>query len=291
MFQVASYSTPFNMLPQQPRHAAAGAGHHCSSVQLPATLARPHYSEVSPSAIEAVSPDLAGVSPEYIRRSLRSETPQMLAGISALAPSHLPSILPKSHLPGALSVPVRSSSPSSRLFPTHVLAVSSTKSPSEQCMVFPIHALVLASHCAHLPAIPPAQSQLAGQSLVKLPVLPFALPSPPAFGIIHNFMYTHRLEPVFRSLLPVPAGFFQSITHETVLDTLNARETCMQLSAYLCSQEQGDLQKLTTHAVHVKELWQDMVALGIYSPDLWDAVDLAWRIIIGALTIAARNAN
>ncbi|KAK0484466.1 hypothetical protein IW261DRAFT_1330084 [Armillaria novae-zelandiae] len=279
------------MPPPPPRHvqAGAGAGHH--SIQLPAMLARPHYSEVSPSAIEAVSPELAGVSPEYIRRSLRSETPQMLAGISALAPSHLPTRIPKSHLPGALSIPVRSSSPSSRLFPTHVLAVSSTKTSSEHCMIFPIHALVLAAHCAHLPAIPPAQSHHTNQSLVRLPVLPFALPSPPAFGIIHNFIYTHRLEPVFRSLLPVPAGFFQSITHETVLDTLESREACIQLSAYLCSQEQGDLQKLTTHAVHVKELWQNMVALGIYSPDLWDAVDLAWRIIIGALAIAARNAN
>ncbi|KAG7445279.1 uncharacterized protein BT62DRAFT_933118 [Guyanagaster necrorhizus] len=279
MFQVASYPTPFSTLPQQRQH--------CSSVQLPATLARPRYSEVSASAIEAVSPELAGVPPDYIRRNLRSEAPQMLAGISALAPSHLPTILSKSHLPGVLSVPIRSPS---RAFPTHVLAISSSKIPSEHCMVFPIHALVLASHCAHLPAIPPAHSQ-AGQSLVKLPVLPFALPSPQAFGIIHNFMYTHRLEPVFRSLLPVPTGFFQSISHETVLDTLDAMGTCMQLSAYLCSQEQGDLQKLTTHAVHVKELWQDMIALGIYSTDLWDAVDLAWRIVIGALTIAARNAN
>ncbi|KAK0194670.1 hypothetical protein F5146DRAFT_925304 [Armillaria mellea] len=280
------------MPPKQPRH---GAGHHHAgyhhSVQLPATLARPHYAEVSPAAIEAVSPELAGVSPEYIRRSLRSETPQMLAGISALAPSHLPTLLPKSHLPGALSIPVRSSAPTSRVFPTHVLAVSSSKTPSEHCMVFPIHALVLAAHCAHLPALPLAQPQHANQPLVRLPVLPIALPSPPAFGIIHNFLYTHRLEPVFRALLPVPAGFFQSITHETVRDTLDALETCMQLSGYLCAQEQGNLQKLTTHAVHVKELWQNIVALGIYSPDLWDAVDLAWRIILGALAIAARNAN
>ncbi|KAG7439414.1 uncharacterized protein BT62DRAFT_939016 [Guyanagaster necrorhizus] len=191
---------------------------------------------------------------------------RLLTGTSTLAPSHLPTVPSKSHLPGVLSVPVCSPS---RAFPIHVLAISSSKIPSEHCMVFPIHALVLASHCAHLPVIPPAHSQ-AGQSLVKLPVLPFALPSPQAFGIIHNFMYTHRLEPVFRSLLPVPVGFFQSISHET---------------------EQGDLQKPTTHAVHVKELWQDMTAIGIYSTDLWDAVDLAWRIVIGALTIAARNAN
>jgi hypothetical protein len=39
--------------------------------------------------------------------------------------------------------------------------------------------------------------------------------------------------------------------------------------------------------VHVKEVWQDMVALGLYDPQLWDAIDLAWEVILGALNLAA----
>lgn len=60
-----------------------------------------------------------------------------------------------------------------------------------------------------------------------------------------------------------------------------------QLSSYLCSSASTNLGTLTTHAAHVKELWQDMVALGLHDPELWDAVDLAWEVILGALNLAA----
>jgi hypothetical protein len=30
-----------------------------------------------------------------------------------------------------------------------------------------------------------------------------------------------------------------------------------------------------------------MVALGLYDPELWDAVDLAWEVVLGALNLAA----
>jgi hypothetical protein len=55
----------------------------------------------------------------------------------------------------------------------------------------------------------------------------------------------------------------------------------------LCSSAGSSLQILTTHAAHVKELWQDMVALGLYDPELWDTVDLAWEVVLGALNLAA----
>ncbi|KAG7445308.1 uncharacterized protein BT62DRAFT_189477 [Guyanagaster necrorhizus] len=63
--------------------------------------------------------------------------------------------------------------------------------------------------------------------------------------------------------------------------------------SYTCSRPRVALRALfpAVPPAHVKELWQDMIALGIYRTNLWDAVDLAWRIVIGALTIAARNAN
>jgi len=30
-----------------------------------------------------------------------------------------------------------------------------------------------------------------------------------------------------------------------------------------------------------------MVALGLHDPELWDTVDLAWEIVLGALNLAA----
>lgn len=72
MFQVASPIHPF----------AHGHGHHAvspmaaASVQLPRTLSRPQFQEVSRESITAVAPELANVPAEYIRRGLRAKAPQ-----------------------------------------------------------------------------------------------------------------------------------------------------------------------------------------------------------------------
>lgn len=215
-----------------------------------------------------------------------STTPlRMLAGISSLAPSHLPSSLPKSHLPPTLTIPLRTSA-TQPSYPTHVLAVSSSKSLNDQAMVFPVHALILASHCALLPRLPPSQQQPHSPSLY-LPVLPLSLPSPAAFSVLHSYMYNHRLEAVLKALFPVPSGFLQSVSHQAVLSALGSGSTLHQLSAYLCSSASSNLRTLTTHAAHVKDLWQTMAALGLYDPELWDTIDLAWEIVLGALNLAA----
>ena len=71
MFQVASYPTSF----------AAHPHHHARpiptpAIQLPRTLARPAFLEVSHEAIVAVAPELANVPTEYIRRGLRPKVHQ-----------------------------------------------------------------------------------------------------------------------------------------------------------------------------------------------------------------------
>ncbi|KAJ7711673.1 hypothetical protein B0H16DRAFT_1627671, partial [Mycena metata] len=60
-----------------------------------------------------------------------------------------------------------------------------------------------------------------------------------------------------------------------------------QLGAHLCAASSGNLSTLMTHAAHVRELWQDMVALGLYDPTLWDSLDLAWEVVLGAMNLAA----
>ncbi|KAJ3511814.1 hypothetical protein NLJ89_g3880 [Agrocybe chaxingu] len=89
-------------------------------------------------------------------------------------------------------------------------------------------------------------------------------------------MYNHSLDGVLKSLFPLPAGFVQGLSHHTVQSTLASGSSLHQLSSYLCSSAGSSLQVLTTHAAHVKELWQDMVALGLHDQELWDTVDLAW---------------
>ncbi|KAG5640410.1 hypothetical protein H0H81_012012, partial [Sphagnurus paluster] len=100
-------------------------------------------------------------------------------------------------------------------------------------------------------------------------------------------MYTHRLDSVLKALFPVPSGFLHSLSHEVVKNALSSGATLHQLSSYLCASASSNLQTLMTHAGHVKELWQNMAALGLHDPELWDTLDLAWEVLLGALNLAA----
>jgi hypothetical protein len=210
----------------------------------------------------------------------------MLSGIGSISKSQLPSSISRSQLTSPMTVRVSGPHPS---YPTHALAISSTSSKgasNETLLIFPVHSLVLASHCASLPTLPP--SSQSGNTL-NLPVLPLALPSPAAFSVLHQFMYHHRLDVVLKALVPLPPTFLHNLSHHTVQSTLASASLLHQLSSYVCSSANSSLTNLMTHTAHVKELWQDMVALGLHDPELWDTIDLAWEVLLGALNLAATS--
>ncbi|KAJ7079007.1 hypothetical protein C8R44DRAFT_824964 [Mycena epipterygia] len=43
------------------------------------------------------------------------------------------------------------------------------------------------------------------------------------------------------------------------------------------------------HAGHVKELWQDMVALGLSDAPLCNALDSEWEVVLGALNLTVAH--
>lgn len=200
---------------------------------------------------------------------------------------HIQTTVPKSHLSTTVSVALRA--PSSRSsYPTHVLAISTVGSSSSdpKHTLVPVHAVTLAAHCAKLPALPPSQARVSGNNM-QLPILPLALPSQAAFTILHTFMLNHRLDSVLNALLPLPSQFLDGLSHHGIRQTLASSTTLHQLASYVCASSSGNLQTVTGHASHVKEMWQDMVSLGLYDPELWDAIDLAWEIVLGALNLGA----
>jgi hypothetical protein len=287
MFQVASHPSAFNLhshgqymahLPQ-PNHPA---------VQLPRTRSRPKFTDPARDAIIAASPDCADVPPEYIRRGLRQNPGPMLCGANTLS---LPPSLPRSQLTATLKASLRASS-GEPAYPTHILAISSAKSSAapnaEQVHLFPVHAIVLAANCARLPALPPSNPSPSSSS-VTLPVLPLSLPSPAAFHVVHQYLYTHRLDAVMTSLGFPSSAFNQNLTHQNVLSALQSPDTLHQLALLLCQHTGSNLGKLTGLTARVKDLWQDMVSLGLYENELWDTLDLAWEILLGALNLAATN--
>jgi len=173
------------------------------------------------------------------------------------------------------------------MVPSHVLAVSSSTAHSETATIFPIHALLLAAVCTKLPRLP--ASSPAGSS-ATLPVLPLSLPSPAAFSLLHSWLYNPSPATILRALVPMPTSFLSNLTDSDVRAALSNGQTLHSLAAYLVSASasgKGSAHTLTSHASHVKELWQDVVALGIHDPDLWGILDLAWEVVLGALNLAA----
>jgi len=308
MFQVASHPTSFTLPMDRVSMSTAPP-----SLQLPRNLARPPFAEVERSAITAIAPELGNVPMEYIRNHLAGQAPQMLAAVNLLS---IPSSLPKSRLPSSLDAPVRpsSSAPSSSAFPTHLLAVSSSKSSasmpatptassfaaqqmstsSATCPLYPTHSLVLAAHCTLLPALPPSRPSNKATA-VNLPIVPITVPDSATFPHLHAYLHTKRADtllaillPSLQQLLPSVAsasssssrGYVSQFNSEKLLRLAQA----LASAAYTQAGPQGALQGLMAHAKVVNNLWKNTCALGIYDTELWGVMDLAWEIILAALT-------
>ncbi|KAG0703534.1 hypothetical protein DFH29DRAFT_981858 [Suillus ampliporus] len=261
-----------------------------SNVQLPRKLQRPAYAEVPRQNIAAIAPELSEVPMDYVRRGLKLQANQMLAGIAALSPSHLPSSMPRSqlHHTPSLTVPIRPSGSSSS-YPTHILALSRSSNSSDSYVTLvATHSLILASNCASLPRLPPSASSHGAAVSVTLPVLPLTIPAPAAFSPLHTFLYTHSAPQLLSVLLPaVPGSFLSTLTSPQALrGTLASGPALHTLSAHLMASAPG-MGALTNVAQNIAAVWRNAVALGVHDPELWDCLDLAWEVILGAMNLGA----
>ncbi|KAI0696538.1 hypothetical protein BC835DRAFT_1271759 [Cytidiella melzeri] len=285
MFQVASHPTSFSL----PMDRASMQT--TPNLQLPRNLARPAFAEVERSAITAIAPELGSVPFEYIRNHLAGQAPEMLAAVHLLS---IPSSLPKSRLPSSLDAPVRPSSntPPSSAFPTHLLAQMSSSSATSP--LYPTHSLVLAAHCTLLPALPPSRPSNKATA-VNLPIVPITVPDSATFPHLHAYLHTKRADTLLATLLPslqqmLPSaasasssssrGYVSQFTSEK----LSRLAQALASTAYTQAGPQGALQGLMAHAKVVNNLWKNTCALGIFDTELWGVMDLAWEIILAALT-------
>jgi hypothetical protein len=95
-------------------------------------------------------------------------------------------------------------------------------------------------------------------------------------------MYTYRIDAALGSLLPLPPTFLSSLASppsqyalSVLTATLTTPYTRQALSTHLLAASGTSLAAPLAYAGHVKELWQDMVALVVNDPALWGAVDIA----------------
>ncbi|KZT64450.1 hypothetical protein DAEQUDRAFT_769685 [Daedalea quercina L-15889] len=314
MFQVASRPVPELSLPMSHSYAHPNVP---QNLQIPRTLSRPAFTEVSRSAIAALEPDLANVPIEFVRKHLAGQANEMLSALSLIT---YPTSLPKARLPPTIDVPVRptASSPP-RAFPTHMLAVSSSRgspsqpntptaasflasnSPTTTVPLFPAHALVLAAYCTLLPQLPRCAGQ-RGSAALSLPLVPLAVPSAETFHLLHAYLHTRRADTLLAALLPSLASSLppahaasSSSAHQRSYVSNFSNDSLLRLahalahSAAVHGSPQGALGGLMAHVKVINGLWRNVCALGVNDAELWGVMDVAWEIVLAALTRVAER--
>ena len=167
--------------------------------------------------------------------------------------------------------------------PSHMFAVYSRNvkaATRRRVTLFPMHSIVLASHCAHLPTLPPTPKVDAPDipgSHVTVPVVPLCIPSAQAFPYLSAYLYTKRTDYLLASLLPSPPAQLFNADHATLL----------QFATKLAGTYTA--QALLQHAATVIGLWRNVCSLGVFDDGLWDTMDIAWEVILTALAIGTGN--
>jgi len=321
MFQVASRpAAPFSEMQtyNHYQHAQAPAP---PSLNLPKTLKRPAYKEVSRSVLLAVDASLPNYPVEFIKHHLKSRASEMRRALSFMS---LMSSLPKSHLPPFLDVPIMPSSnpPDMNDFPTHLLAISSSKtSPSSPntptvasfaaqvaaassatVPLYPTNALVLAAHCTALPPLPIHRSDDETAASVRLPLVPLTVPNGETFPPLHVFLHDKRADRLLAFLLPSLAARFPKPPASS--SSRDSRETPLYVSgfssehvhrfaqelisaAYTAAGPQGAASGIMSHTRVINGLWANTCSLGIHDTELWSVLDFAYEIVLTALTTLA----
>jgi len=263
--------------------AAAGAAGP-SSVQkktpitLPRYLARPDYREIKMETIISVNPEFADIPLQYIQEGLELTGPAMMQVLASVEATPV-----KNTLPTDLCVMINNQSSD---LPTHMLAVYSRQSsaspnPTRRVTLYPIHNIIMALHCAHLPVLPKStatEPDSVGQ--MTLPVVPLCIPSPETFSRLSAYLYTKNASYLLSMLLPTG-----TLTPPSIL----ALDTYIDGDSPELQQFQAKLRAtytpyaLLTCGMTINGVWRNVCALGIFDDQLWEVLDLAWEAIIGAL--------
>ncbi|KAK7042549.1 Clampless protein 1 [Favolaschia claudopus] len=270
----------------------SAAGPSMPTHELPQTLERPSRcfdsGDISPATLEAVGPDLAESKPtvHFIQEQLYLHTDKLLAGLRYIP---VPPTHPSYSLPVTFSVTVPFLSDDIE-YPTHILAVllpSENEAPEAPIPLVPIHGIVLAVNCSAEILRPLIEgddedSEDSDSTTYKLylPVCSIRLPSVEALITLRNFMYTKEVDALFADLFPLPQPF----DHETLQRAQQSESLDCKLALVqkLIWAEPG-VKHLLRYGSLVLDLWRTACCLGMHDDGFWDALDLAWELVLIAL--------
>ncbi|TFY79527.1 hypothetical protein EWM64_g4484 [Hericium alpestre] len=158
-------------------------------VALPRFLAFPGTKGVSNETLAALDPTFLGMPITFIRDSLKAKGPSMMKVLTGVTAT------PTATLPKEMDIVVNDLS--SNVMPTHMMAVYSrlpTQLSSRRVTLYPVHNIVLATHCAALPALPASDPDCpsAPGASINVPVVPLCIPHPQSFPTLVSYLYTKR---------------------------------------------------------------------------------------------------
>ncbi|KAG6812449.1 hypothetical protein H0H92_002817 [Tricholoma furcatifolium] len=257
-------------------------------------LQKPEFREVSREALLAADPSFEEADPSFIREALESIGRHCLQSLASVCVEKVPE-----NIPPEIDIKLSPIEGFSHTNPTHMLAIfgqepavsSSASSPEKKRKVtlYPVHSIYLAAHCASLPPFAPSASTsadvAAGESF-KIPVRSICLPCPDAFQRLSNFLYTKDASVLLSSLLPMtpPANIISSPSSDSEPLPRAEHRTLVSAFAYQIASTYTT-QILVQHAVAVRGFWQNTCALGIHDEMLWEALEVAWLVILAAIAV------
>ncbi|KAI0772739.1 hypothetical protein BD413DRAFT_438189, partial [Trametes elegans] len=264
----------------------------------PRKLARPDLPDIKPEIVVSAQPGYEGISPSHVRSSwshMGYKYVRMYRKIF-LDP-------PKSALPAAYNILLRDGGIAmccTHLFAVYAYAAPGTFGPAarrRKCPryrrvvgLYPTHAAIWAAYCARLPALPLRPTRLkifedpragAGAeraTVLHLPVVPLAVPCPRMFLPVVMFVYSFRQSTFVSVLLPCAAFELPADSVATPL-----AEHVPQYAQALA--DEGDMARLCRIAKNVHDVWRNMVALGVVEDRMWEALDIAWEIVLTAMEL------
>ncbi|KAF9269464.1 hypothetical protein L218DRAFT_269769 [Marasmius fiardii PR-910] len=282
-------------------------------VVLPRALGQPSRVEVADEALRTAFGDHYDpqVPVDFIRDTYAASGLRLLATVVSVSAD-----VPKSKLPTEIQVLVHDDS--SDDLPTHMLAVYGTRrSPTTNKVdvkLYPVHAPVMAAHCAKLPSFSPSPITSSDNGVppaikngtprqVTLPVRNLCLPHPSSFPHISQYLYTRRAEILYNAFLPYPPSKCAQAFNEAgtaTPSTSTPASSSSPSSFYTHPQSSSHQTELasdlaTTYTPHrllesvavVHGTWMNACALGIFDDTLWTVIDGCWEVLLRALAMGA----
>ncbi|KAI0922810.1 hypothetical protein AcW1_002627 [Taiwanofungus camphoratus] len=284
------------------------------SFQLPPKLIKPKIPQVEPSTIGNLEKELKDVPLDYVRKALVVWGSRMLGVFKTVYCEP-----PKTAMPKQVGVLMSDGGLAS--CPTHVVAVSQYASPPSspsarisqvashrrETTLYPVHAVVLAAHCARLPPFPESNPRvkllkegsptISAASACRLPCVTICLPDHDTYGMLQQYLYTLNTGHLIFAMLALVERNMQLGPEVRLVEcakVLNEWAATREEVVIAFSRElvaRANLLTVCQFARVVEGVYRNAIALGVSEEGLWTMIDFAWDVSIASMRMIDQSSR